>query len=230
MPTGIMEMINTASFVTINCRKVVASSLSRSQQYATENQNAQVYTFRIGTHSGMKYSENRDLIADLYDRQGTTNEELIALTGNAGSQYITAYLGDLTQFQRDSLLIKDAGTGNTNIIVNTQNVTGSPIGYLYKAGDFMSPRGPDDNYRYTYQVTADVPWSVGNVTVPVNRPVIAQSGVTLTGGSAPVYSGGIKSGNDARWTVKITKMPQYSITPHDLIEWDSDLELIEVIL
>ena len=133
--------------------------------------------------------------------------------------YLTDYQGDISGAQINNITLNSVF--GSEIYVDCSGATGS--GNLFKKGDFIQPKGNTDTYRYPYQVTSDVAFSTGsNITIPVHRPVLSQSGVALT-------SGGIKVGNDVRWQVKILNLPQYSIVPHDRIAFSEDFQLIEVI-
>jgi hypothetical protein len=63
---------------------------------------------------------------------------------------------------------------------------------------------------------------VGNVTVPVHRPILSQDGVALN-------TGGFRIGNNVRFHVKALIMPTYTVVPYDRISFDDDFELIEVL-
>jgi hypothetical protein len=133
--------------------------------------------------------------------------------------YLTNYQGDIAGAQINNITM--VGSNGSELYVNCSGATGS--GNLFEKGDYIQPKGNTDTYRYPYQVTSDVAFSTGaNVTIPVHRPVLSQTGVALT-------SGGIKVGNDVRFHVKITNLPKYTIVPHDLLQFSADFELIEVI-
>jgi len=215
---GIQTIINNATFINIDRRKVTASSMSRSGHYKTAERSPSPYSFTLGMHSGLKYSQNRALIEDL-NSMDRIEEANVSLNNNSNMNYLTAYQGDIEQAQLDNITV-NAATGS-NIYISTSSATGS--GNLFLKGDFIMPEGNTSQYRYPYQVTADVTFSVsGNITVPVHRPVLSQTGVALT-------SGGLRVGNDVRFNVKATVMPSYNILPYDVLSFDSEFELIEVI-
>jgi hypothetical protein len=215
---GIQTIINNATFINIDRRKVTASSMSRSGHYKTSERSPSPYSFTIGMHSGLKYSQNRDLIEDL-NSMDRIEEANVSLNNNSNMNYLTNYLGDIETAQLNNITVNNVS--GANIYISTSGATGT--GTLFKKGDFIQPKGNTSTYRYPYQVTADVTFSVsGNITVPVHRPVLSQTGVALT-------SGGLRIGNDVRFNVKATVMPSYSILPHDVLAFDSEFELIEVI-
>ena len=215
---SLQTIIDNATYLDIDIREQAGSTLSRSGHYKTADRNVNVYSFKVGMHEGLTYSTNRGVLQDIYTTGGTT-EANISLNNNSGMNYITDYQGDIAGAQINNITLN--GVFGSEIYVDCSGATGS--GNLFKKGDFIQPKGNTDTYRYPYQVTSDVSFSTGsNVTIPVHRPVLSQSGVALT-------SGGIKVGNDVRWQVKILNLPQYSVVPHDRIAFSDDFQLIEVI-
>jgi hypothetical protein len=88
----------------------------------------------------------------------------------------------------------------------------------------LQPLGNTSTYRYPYQVTTDVIFdTLSNITVPLNRPVLSQSGVALN-------TGGLRLGNDIRFNVKMFSYPEYTVVPHDRVVFSGEFELIEVII
>tara|TARA_R100001086_G_scaffold243857_1_gene172985 strand:+ start:220 stop:873 length:654 start_codon:yes stop_codon:yes gene_type:complete len=215
---SLQTIIDNATYVEVDKREQFAATMSRSGHYKTADRNINVYSFTIGMHEGLTYSTNRGVLEDIYTT-GSTNEANISLNNNSGMNYLTAYQGDIAGAQINNITLNSVF--GSEIYVDCSGATGS--GNLFKKGDYIQPKGNTDTYRYPYQVTSDVSFSTGsNVTIPVHRPVLSQSGVALT-------SGGIKVGNDVRWQVKITNLPKYSVVPHDRIQFSDDFELVEVI-
>jgi len=212
---GLQTVIDNATFMTINARPITGSSISRSGQYKTAERGPSPYGITFGIHNGLTYSTNRDTLQAL-DNLDRTTEANISITNNAGMNYLTANLNGQTN--NACTLV---GYNGADLYINASAATGT--GTLFKAGDWLQPLGNTSTYRYPYQVTTDVAFSTSsNVTVPLNRPVLSQSGVALT-------SGGLRLGNDIRFHVKMFAYPQFSVVPHDRITFDGDFELIEVI-
>ena len=219
---SIQTIIDNAQFITIDKTKLSAQTISRSGRVLTsEVSTAMPYRFTVGMHDGLKYSTNRDVLEEL-DRLDRTIEESIDIGAtNTGLNYITSYQGDV-----DGGSLSMVGFDGAELYVNASSATATSGNVLFKKGDYIQPQGNTSTYRYPYQVTSDVNGiGVGqsNVTVPVHRPVISQDGVSLT-------SGGVDYGSDVTFTVKMMKKPMYSVVPHDLIAWDSEFQLIEIIL
>lgn len=220
---GLQDVINKATYLTIDKRKVTAQSISRSGHYKTAERSPAPYTFTVGAPQGLTYSDNRDLLEDLdtLDRINEANVDIGA--NNTSLSYITGYQGDANATIHTTKHEIVAFSGSTLYI---QSDSWPASDYLFKKGDFIQPLGNTSTYRYPYQVTSDVPNdSSANITVPVHRPILEQDGVTILTGA----KGNYRYGSDVRFHVKCVKNPTYSVVPHDLTEFSSDFELIEVI-
>lgn len=212
---SIQTIIDNATFIEVNKRKVAASTISRSGHIKTADRGVAFYKFTVGMHAGLQYSTNRGVLEDL-DTADIINEANVSLNNNTNMNYLTAYQGGITG---GSLTLN--GYDGANLYANAASVSGS--GTLFKKGDFIQPLGNTSTYRYPYQVTSDVAFSTGaNVTIPVHRGVLPQTGVALN-------TGGFRLGNDVRFNVIATKMPTYNVVPYDRIEFSSDFEFTEVI-
>jgi len=215
---SIQTIIDNATYLEINKRKVAASTVSRSGQLKTADRGVGVYSFRVGMHNGLTYSTNRGLLESL-DTMDVINEANVSLNNNTNMEYLTNYQGNISQAQLDNITM--VGSNGAELYIDCSGATGA--GVLFKAGDFIQPKGNTSTYRYPYQVTSDVTFSTGsNITVPVHRGVLPQTGTIIT-------TGGIRVGNDVNFQVKSLQMPIYSVVPHDRIEFSGDFQLMEVI-
>ena len=220
---GLQDVINKTGFITIDKRKVTAESISRSGHYKTAERSPAIYNFTVGAPQGLTYSTNRDLLQDLdtLDRINEANVDIGA--NNTSLSYITGYQGDANATIHTTKHEIVAFSGSTLYI---QSDSWPASDYLFKKGDFIQPTGNTNVYRYPYQVTSDVPnASSSNISVPVHRPILSQEGQTILTGA----KGNYRYGSDVRFHVKCLKNPIYSVVPYDLIDFDGDFELIEVI-
>jgi hypothetical protein len=211
-------IIDNATFITIDKRKTTAMSVSRSGHVKTAERQPSVYKFTVGSVPGLTYSTNRGVLEDI-DTADRITEANISLANNSGMNYITAYQGDVTDAELNDIVM--VGGDGKELYINTSAVTGS--GTLFKKGDFVQPAGNSNIYRYPYQVTSDVSFSASaNVTIPVHRPVLSQTGQVIT-------SGGLRTGTECRFHVKAMTCPTYSIVPYDMIQFAGDFEFVEII-
>ena len=215
---GIQTIIDNATYISFEHKKVTAQQISRSGRLTTaELASAVPFKFTVGMHEGLTYSNNRALLSEIDELDITVEETIDIGSTNTNLSYVTAYQGDSTGI--GSVTTTATGYNGANIYLNCASA-GSGT-YLFKKGDFIQI-GPT-NGRYPYIVTADVAHSTSsNVTVPVHRPVIPQSGFTLG-------SRDIAVGSDVDFRVKLVSKPTYSVVPYDRIVFSSDFELIEVI-
>lgn len=216
---SLQTVIDKATFLNINKRKVTGSSISRSGQYKTSERSPVPYSFTVGSPEGLKFSENRGFLEDIdsIDRIEESNVDIGST--NSSISYLTAYQGDANVTQLNALTLNSVS--GANVLVDTTGATGHS-GTLFKKGDYLQPLGNTSTYRYPYQVTSDVAFTSGVLTVPVHRPVLSQTGVALN-------TGGFRIGNNVRFHVKCFVNPTYTVIPYDLISFDADFELIEVI-
>ena len=216
---SLQTIIDNTSTLNINKRKGIGQTVSRSGHIKTSVQQGSIYRFTLSVADGLTYSTNRGLLEDLdtLDRNVEANVDIGST--NTNLSYLTAYQGDANVTQLNALALNS--TSGANIYVDTNSVVGTPT-TLFKKGDYIQPLGNTSTYRYPYQVTSDVAFSVGNITVPVHRPILSQDGVALN-------TGGFRIGNNVRFHVKALVMPTYTVVPYDRISFDDDFELIEVI-
>jgi len=213
---SIQIIVNNASSLTIDRHKTSGQTISRSGIVRTAELASNIpWFFTVEMHSGLAYSTNRALTEEIDRLDRTIEEEInIGLT-NTGLNYITRYQGDAVSITSATI----NSVSGSNIYLNCSSI-GAGSGYLFKKGDYIQP---SSSYRYPYTVTADVAYTTSsNVTIPVNRPVISQTGYTFAGKS-------IKVGSNVTWRVKMFRKPTYTIVPYDRIQWDSEFQLVEII-
>jgi hypothetical protein len=218
---SLQKIINSATAITIDKRKVTSSVLTRSGVLRTTSFTGhQPYFFTVSFSASLKYSTNRDLLEDI-DTLDRVNEETVNI-GNTNPKlsYITAYQGNMSDDSISNITVNSsADTGN--LYLDCSSVTPS-TGFLFKKGDFVQPSGNTGAYRYAFQVTSDVAYSTdANVAIPIHRQLFEQPGQTYVGG-------GIQVGSDVTWAVKMLQKPNYTILPHDRVIFDGDFQLIEV--
>ena len=216
---SIQKVIDNAGFITINKRKGVGQTISRSGHVKTALQQQSIYRFTVSVPDGLKYSENRDFLEDLDTLDVITEANVDIGSTNAGLSYLTAYQGDANTTQLSALALNS--TSGSTLYVDTTSASGHS-GTLFKKGDYIQPLGNTSTYRYPYQVTSDVSFTSGNLAVSVHRPILSQDGVALT-------SGGFRIGNDVRFNIKAMVMPVYNVIPYNLISFDGNFEFMEVI-
>ncbi len=218
---SLQNIINNASSISIDKRKVTSSVLTRSGVLRTTAfLGHQPYFFTVNFSASLKYSENRDILEDI-DRLDRVTEEIVNIgSSNLGLEYITRYQGNIAANVISTITVNNVADFG-NLYLNCSSI-GAGSGFLFKKGDFIQPKGNTNVYRYTYQVTSDVAYSTGsNVAIPVHRRLFEQPGQTYIGG-------GIRVGKDVTWPVKMLQKPNYTILPYDRVVFDGDFQLVEV--
>ena len=210
---SIQTIIDNATFIKFGRTKTAGQTISRSGRVLTSlRPTSQPFNFEVGMHDALRYSENRDLVEQIDTLDITTEETIDIGSTNTNLNYITTLQGS----GFGGTVTVTSASGN-QIVLNTTSATGG--GTSLKKGDFIQL---DNNYRYPYRVTADVTWNATSITVPIHRPFIAQSGYTVSGK-------GIILGSSVQFRVKMLEKPEYRVYPHDLLAFDSDFSLIEII-
>ena len=222
---SLQDIVNSASEITVDRRKQSASTVTRSGVLRTTTMLGHApWLFTITFNKSLKYSTNRDLIEEI-DRLGVTEEETINIgNSNPSLAYITRYRGNASLASLNSITLLDNSNARGVLLANCSSVTGS-TGFLFRAGDYVQPRGNTNGYRHPYTVTADITLSSAagnsNVSIPVNRRTFEQPNVTIVG-----Y--GITWGANVTWPVKMLNKPKYSILPYDRVVFTEDFQLLEV--
>jgi hypothetical protein len=218
---SLQTIIDRSQTIEIDRRRVVGQTISRSQRIKTaERATAQPWKFTVTPPGYLKWSESRGLI-EVIDQADRVDEYTIKLSNTDNMSYITAYQGELTIGQLNSLSISAVST-------NTFTITGLPaIGgtitsstVVFSPGDYIQPA----NSRYPYSVVSSVVRGSSTTTnVTLHRNVITSEGITLTGQSLAV-------GNTCTWRVIVSGLPTYQLTPMRLVQYTGNFELVERII
>lgn len=214
---SIQNIINGAQQIEIDRRRMVGQSVSRSQRIKTaERSTGQPWKFKVTPPGQLPWTASRAFI-EVIDFNDRVNEYTISLNDNPGMSYITAYQGEMSQAQLDSLTIS---TSTTSTLVLTTLPTTATTAVLFKAGDIIQP----DNSRYPYTVVSTVLRGASStVSVPLHRAIITSEGINLIGE-------GVRVGNSATWHVIVTGLPTYTLVPMQRVQYTGDFEFIEKIV
>lgn len=225
---SIQNLINKATSMQIMSVPIYGQLKSRSGIVKTSKNQVQPYTIKFSVAPCI-YSQNRDLVASVTNLDINT-VEVISLSNNSGMSYITDYKGGVTA-NLDTITIlsyPEQGSGygafGDTLVVNANTCTPTGVA-LFQQGDFIQPLGNANNYAYPYQVAFD---NATNSTtsasqgIKLNRPIIEQA-------NSNIINYGMKVGSDVTFRVKLIKPITYTISPHDVLSFDSEIELMEVI-
>ena len=214
---SIQNIIDKAQQIEIDRRRMVGQTISRSQRIKTsERSTAQPWKFKITPPGMLPWTASRGFI-EVIDFNDRATEYAISLNNNAGMNYITSYMGSITQGQLNSLTILSTGT-STITITGMPSVSSSTV--IFARGDLIQPA----NSRYPYTVVSTATRGSSTTTsVTLHRPIITSEGINLIGQ-------GLKVGNSCTWQVIITGLPTYQLVPMQRVQYTGDFELIEKII
>ena len=214
---SIQNIIDKCQQIEIDKRRIVGQTISRSQRIKTaERSTAQPWRFKITPPGMLPWTASRGFIQviDFNDRVG---EYEISLNNNSGMNYITAYMGAITQGQLNSLTIQAVGT-STITITDMPSVSSSTV--IFAQGDIIQPA----NSRYPYTVANTVTRGLTTTTsVTLHRPIITSEGISLVGQ-------GLAVGNSCTWRVVVAGLPTYQLVPMQLVQYTGDFELVEKVI
>ena len=218
---SLQVIIDTANSIEFDRRRIVATSISRSQRIKTaERLTAQPWTFKITPAGAFKYSDNRGVLEVLYLNERVT-EYTVRLANNPRLSYLTQYRGDLDSAHRAAL--RTTATSTASIVIDQLPDLGDPITtatYIFRAGDFIQPA----NSRYPYTVTEDVQRGSGTtVTLPLNRAIITSENTTITNQTLLI-------GTDTTMRLLVVDLPSYNIVPGGIVQFSGDFRVAERVI
>jgi hypothetical protein len=213
---SIQTIIDRASAIEFDRRKVASQSVSRSQRIKTAERNsAQPLKLTVTPPGVLKYSTNRGVIEAIQTTDRTT-EVQISLSNNPNLRYLTALQGSATYAQIGAMTI-------TNFTLTSVTLGGLPTvsssTVLFRPGDYIQPA----NSRYPYIITNTVTRGTNTVvTATVHRNLITSEATTVTGA--------ILVGNTCTFRMVVNSLPTYQIVPYDMVKFTGDFTLVEKII
>jgi hypothetical protein len=159
-------------------------------------------------------------------------EHLIKLGGNAGSAWLSEYQASAPTNGSGVLnnITVNSIAGNS-LVINVSAVAADTV--IFKAGDLLQFAGTGSDgkaYRYPYAVSTAVTKLTGETTktITLNRGYIPQTNYNPV--SATTAQNTIRVGNACDWQVIVTTLPAIRMLPGRLVEFASDLTLLEMVL
>jgi hypothetical protein len=213
---SIQAIINTATKIAVDRRRVVGQSISRSQRIKTATRNsAQPWKLTITPAPIYAWDIARPYIEYIQNTDKNT-EVVVKLSDNPRMSFLTQYQGVADETQLAAMTV-------TNFTGTTMTVGGLPaIGssaLLFGAGDIIQPRFS----RYPYVVAEPVlRGSETTVNVKTNRPLITSENTTITNT--------LLVGTQTSFTMVVTQMPTYEFAQKNRVNFSGDFELVEKII
>jgi hypothetical protein len=221
---GLQTIINNASGMTIDRRKVVGVQVTRNEIPRTSlTPTKQPWRFVLTMPSSLRYYNNRDLLEalDIIDRY---SPQTVTFSNNACLSWIFRYQGAMTSGQINAITVTSF-VGNQLVLGNLPSVGSGTI--LFQPNDLIQIGA------YTYPFTSTTQILRGGsstVTITTNRPNIISSAVA---------GANITVGNACTFNMFCPNMPTYKLIPggyarsngttlnNALIEFNDDFTLYE---
>lgn len=221
---GLQTIINKASNLTIDRRKVVGIQITRNEIPRTSlTPTKQPWRFKVSVPNSLRYYNNRDLLEAL-DTLDRYSPQTITFSNNSCISWIFRYQGALNNSEISGITVQSF-TGNQLVLTGLPVVDASTI--MFQPNDLIQL----GSYTYPFTSTTQITRGAGStVTITTNRPNIITSsvvGVGLTVGSACTFN------------LFCPNMPTYKLIPggyvrsgsttlnNALIEFSDDFELYE---
>lgn len=202
MTTAYQFVFDRAANISLDCRRVIGTTVTRNNTVRTVSRGGQVWTLTVTMPSGLPWSTVRGNIA-AYEALDRVTVATVGINDSGYNSWLTVYQGTAA----NPAAITASWTQGANSITLTGGQAGS--GFNFRAGDLLQLGS-----GRVYQVTADV--ASGTNTVPVNRPVIDSTG-----------SGTLKVGPAVTWSVICTEMPQWTISDRNVVSWSGPFVFFE---
>jgi hypothetical protein len=190
-------IIDYAESISVDRKRVVASTISRSGQVRAVSRGNSVWRFEVKVPDGIPWTDIRQLIsqAEALDRVSTANIQF----NNAGLNWFIRYQGDSVNYTG---FVATIVQGSNSITLTTSPTTAS--GFKFRAGDVIQL----GSSGAVYTVTADV--AFGSNIVNLHRPVLEASGSSIA----------LRVAENCVFTVICKDFPSWTLFARDQVSWN----------
>jgi hypothetical protein len=206
MTTAFQTVIDYAEELSINKKRKIAQTTSRSGVVRTTSIGGQVWEFSVKMPDGLAWTEFRPLIEKMeaLDRVTTGTIQI----NKAGHSWITAYQGNLANV---TAVTVSYTSGNTLTI--TGGATGLSTGqFRFRSGDLIQLGTTGSVYSVVDDVAAT------GTTITVHRPIREVPG-TYT----------LRVGQNVSWSVVCVNFPNWNLFARDQVSWDGSFVFVEAL-
>jgi hypothetical protein len=206
MTTAFQTVIDYAEELSINKKRKIAQTTSRSGVVRTTSIGGQVWEFSVKMPDGLAWTEFRPLIEKMeaLDRVTTGTIQI----NKAGHSWITAYQGNLANV---TAVTVSYTSGNTLTI--TGGATGLSTGqFRFRSGDLIQLGTTGSVYSVVNDVAAT------GTTITVHRPIREVPG-TYT----------LRVGQNVSWSVVCVNFPNWNLFARDQVSWDGSFVFVEAL-
>ena len=221
---GLQTIINKASALTIDRRKVVGIQITRNEIPRTSlTPTKQPWRMTLTMPASLRYYDNRDLLEAL-DTLDRYQPELVTFSDNACLSWIFRYQGSLSTTQINNLRVQSF-VGNQLVLTGLPVIPNTRV--IFQPNDLIQI----GTHTFPFTSTTQVLRGTGStITVTTNRPNII---------TASVVNDGLTVGNDCEFYMFCPNMPTYKLIPggyvrsgnttvnNALLEFNDDFTLYE---
>jgi hypothetical protein len=195
---GLQTIINKASAMTIDRRKVVGVQITRNEIPRTSlTPTKQPWRLVMTMPPSLYYYNNRDLLEAL-DTLDRYTPEVITFSDNACLSWIFRYQGTMSIGQINNLIV-NSFVGNQLVLGGLPAIASTRV--LFEPNDLIQIGA----HTYPFTSTTRITRGTGaTVTITTNRPNII---------STAVVGDGITVGNDCEFNMFCPNMPTYKLIP-----------------
>jgi hypothetical protein len=195
---GLQTIINKASSLNIDRRKVVGVQITRNEIPRTSlTPTKQPWRFTLSMPASLKYYNNRDLLETL-DTLDRYTPEYVTFSANSCLSWIFAYQGSMSQTMINNITVTSF-TGNQLVLGNLPVLPSTRV--LFEPNDLIQI----GNYKFPFTSTTQVTRGTGaTVTITTNRPNIITNSVV---------GSNIIVGNACEFYMFCPNMPTYKLIP-----------------
>lgn len=221
---GLQTIINKASALTIDRRKVVGVQITRNEIPRTSlTPTKQPWRFVLTMPNSLRYYNNRDVLEEL-DRIDRYQPQIITFSDNACLSWIFRYQGSMSTGQINNMFVSSF-VGNQLVLGGLPAIASTRV--LFEPNDLIQIGAHTYPFTSTTRITRG---TSSTVTITTNRPNIISSNVV---------GDRITVGNDCEFNMFCPNMPTYKLIPggyvkgsintlnNALIEFSDDFTLYE---
>ena len=195
---GLQTIINKASGLNIDRRKVVGIQITRNEIPRTSvTPTKQPWRFTLEMPPSLRYYNNRDLLEAL-DTLDRVTPQVVTFSDNACLSWIFRYQGTMTTAMINNITVQSF-VGNQLVLTGLPTIPNTRV--LFAPNDLIQI----GTHTFPFTSTTEVLRGTGTtVTVTTNRPNII---------TASVVGNGITVGNDCEFYMFCPNMPTYKLIP-----------------
>lgn len=197
-------IIDRAEMISINRKKVVASTTARDGTTRSVSRGGQIWRFDVKVPDGLRWTDIRQYIsqAESLDRTTAANIQF----NNTGHNWLVKYQGSSPNY---TSFVASITQGSSSITLTNWPATGA--GYFFRTGDIIQLGSTGK----CYTVTADVPTTT--TTVYLHRPVIES---TATGVA-------LRVAENCVFNVVCVQFPEWTLMARDQVSWSGPFVFAE---